>query len=902
MRGRACFAVLIFTILLIPNLAQASPSSQIGVFRPGTGQWFIDYESNLAWDGCETDQCFSKFGAPGDQPVCGDWTGSGAVRIGTYRPNTGQWFFDLDGGGAWDGCQSDRCFSQFGISGDLAVAGDIDNDGIDEIGVYRPTTGKWYFDVNGNGLWEGCTTDRCWGPFGLSGDLPVLGDWTGTGFFRIGVFRPSSGQWYQDLNGDGLWSGCGSDGCYGPFGLPQDRPIAGDWNGTGASKSGVYRPDKGLWYIDLNGNYKWDGCALDACGQFGTSKDLPVAGNWVLISPPDSGNHLSLNGEDGVVVHQAGINPSASSLDLTTFTIEAWVYPTANRDMLIAADSAYYLMIRQQVSDQPLRVEFAVLTYTGFPAFRSFVGNLRPLQLNQWNHVVGMVNNSTAQLWVGVNGELSNPQLFSGGVDTRPTQTFSLGNSYPKVLGDFPFIGRIDEVRLSSVVRYNKNFGMPYVFSPDAETVGLWHFDETAGSTTFMDSSGNDYLLSGLNGASTVVGSRDAVNTAPTAYAGPDKNYLTGITIYLDGSNSADLDGDALSFSWNLISKPVLSGASLNGANSEIASFMADVDGVYEFSLIVNDGLIDSETDVITITAITPGDPTAPLADTGQTTSYTTIFGEDSDYTYIPMSFTDNADGTVTDNVTGLLWQKGSVSNYNWFEATGTPDVVYNPGGAIDVCGSLSLGGVNNWRVPTKKELVAITNYGTYSPAIDTEYFPDTQNSLASGYWSATTYSGDYCWVWGGLDGRVLIADKTSKTSFNNVRCVSGVIHGQNFLENGDGTITDLGTGLTWQKEDDGVGRSWENAIVYCENLSFAGYEDWRMPDIKELQSITNESLNGPAIDSNYFKNTSSSIYWSSTTRAYTPTFTLGVDFNMGSIGSSSFTEKYDSNLVRCVR
>jgi hypothetical protein len=64
---------------------------------------------------------------------------------------------------------------------------------------------------------------------GIKGDRPVVGDWIGDGRARIGVFRPSQGAWFLDRSGDGIWSGCAADACHGPFGLPGDVPIVGRW-------------------------------------------------------------------------------------------------------------------------------------------------------------------------------------------------------------------------------------------------------------------------------------------------------------------------------------------------------------------------------------------------------------------------------------------------------------------------------------------------------------------------------------------------------------------------------------------------------------------------------------------------------------------------------------------------
>ncbi|MBU0483642.1 MAG: DUF1566 domain-containing protein [Proteobacteria bacterium] len=125
------------------------------------------------------------------------------------------------------------------------------------------------------------------------------------------------------------------------------------------------------------------------------------------------------------------------------------------------------------------------------------------------------------------------------------------------------------------------------------------------------------------------------------------------------------------------------------------------------------------------------------LPDTGQTGDYTATFGEDSDYTINPPSYTDHGNGTVTDNVTGLMWQQGNDAvAHNWYQANGVAEATSNPGGATDVCGNLTLAGYTNWRLPSKKELVSILDLDVYNPAINAVVFPGTE---LSSYWSSTS-------------------------------------------------------------------------------------------------------------------------------------------------------------------
>jgi len=128
----------------------------------------------------------------------------------------------------------------------------------------------------------------------------------------------------------------------------------------------------------------------------------------------------------------------------------------------------------------------------------------------------------------------------------------------------------------------------------------------------------------------------------------------------------------------------------------------------------------------------------------------------------------------------------------------------------------------------------------------------------------------------------------------------SGAAWAGNFTDNQNGTVTDNVTGLMWQQQDDGTTRLWDAAISYCEGLSLAGHENWRLPNIKELESITDDSLDIPAIDTTAFPSTVASDYWSSTTHAFNSNFAWFVGFGIGYVG---YLDKNNNTLyARCVR
>jgi hypothetical protein len=205
-------------------------------------------------------------------------------------------------------------------------------------------------------------------------------------------------------------------------------------------------------------------------------------------------------------------------------------------------------------------------------------------------------------------------------------------------------------------------------------------------------------------------------------------------------------------------------------------------------------------------------------------------YGQDFQFTSNPMSFTNNGDGTITDNVTKLMWQMTpDATSYNWYEATGTYDTIANQN-TTDVCGNLTLGGYTDWRLPEKRELLSIVDFGAANPALDTTYFPDTSTY---DYWTNTSYNSTDAWYVQFADGAMTTAGKSLG---KHVQCVRGASWGNSvFVDNGDGTVTDTVSGLMWQQAAMATPYTWEAKLNACTNLNLAGYTDWRLPDIKEL-------------------------------------------------------------------
>lgn len=264
----------------------SSPATKIGVWRPGTRRFLLDSSENDRWDGTAGgDTLTSAFGLETDLPLGGDWNGDGIAEVGVWRPSTRRFLLDGNGNDKWEGVAGgDTLTPAFGLETDLPVIGDWDGDGTDDVGVWRPSTRRFMLDGNGNGRWDGAAGgDILTSAFGVENDLPVTGDWDGDGIDDVGVWRPSTRQFMLDGNSNGKWDGtAGGDTLTSPFGQETDLPVTGDWNDDGTDGVGVWRPDTRRFMLDSNRNNKWDGTAGGdtLTAAFGLTTDKPVVGNW----------------------------------------------------------------------------------------------------------------------------------------------------------------------------------------------------------------------------------------------------------------------------------------------------------------------------------------------------------------------------------------------------------------------------------------------------------------------------------------------------------------------------------------------------------------------------------------------------------------------------------------------
>ena len=281
------------------------------------------------------------------------------------------------------------------------------------------------------------------------------------------------------------------------------------------------------------------------------------------------------------------------------------------------------------------------------------------------------------------------------------------------------------------------------------------------------------------------------------------------------------------------------------------------------------------------------------LPDTGQNISYTTTFGEDNDYTINAPFFKNNGNGTVTDTITGLMWQK----------TDGGEMTIEN---AVIYCDSLTLGGYTNWRLPDAHESFSILNHQNNGPALNTTVFTKT---LAEYWWTSDKQANDVTKIWvtnagGGIGNHpkseTVSAGGTKKIHVRAVRDVTTPTVIQNRLtKNGDGTVTDNLTGLIWEQIPNPNSNTWEQALIYAENLSLAGKTDWRLPNIKELQSLSDYKLGSPSIDQLIFTGILTNKYWSSTSL---PNLTSKAWYLSTQFGITTYDDKTNTNYFICVR
>lgn len=262
------------------------------------------------------------------------------------------------------------------------------------------------------------------------------------------------------------------------------------------------------------------------------------------------------------------------------------------------------------------------------------------------------------------------------------------------------------------------------------------------------------------------------------------------------------------------------------------------------------------------------------------------FFGQDYFYHSVgmckPRDF-EFVKSVTRDNLTGLFWQKDLPTTYEGCTKSEGRDCTYEE--AASYCDNLVIEDNEDWRLPTVEELLTIVDFGKVAPALDSTFFPNTEVDINFNYWTSSTYSPtpslrlavDF------RSGSVSTMDPSNSFTSGLVRCVSGEPYRPDLelVSETSDVVIDLNTNLVWAKTASG-NVIWRNALDFCNTLVFAGHSDWRLPNINELKTLFSSDFENPSSYLGLPENTSSNIFWSSTTYTGSVDMAWLVDFKLG--------------------
>lgn len=251
--------------------------TDISVFRPATGQWFVAGTLGPSYN-------VHQFGTAEDIPAPGDYDGDGKTDLMVFRPSNSTWYLRAKGV---------FIVRPYGEGGDVPAAADYDGDGRTDIAVFRPSTGTWYI------AYSDSLNSFLQVPFGQDGDRPAAADYDGDGKADIAVWRAANATWYVQASTGGFFPT--------QFGVSTDVPAQGDYDGDGKADRAVFRPDTGTWYLLLTASGMY-------VQQFGVDGDQPVTGDYdgdgrydISVFRPSNGTWYMSQSQGGYVVRQFGV-------------------------------------------------------------------------------------------------------------------------------------------------------------------------------------------------------------------------------------------------------------------------------------------------------------------------------------------------------------------------------------------------------------------------------------------------------------------------------------------------------------------------------------------------------------------------------------------------------------------
>jgi len=361
--------------------------------------------------------------------------------------------------------------------------------------------------------------------------------------------------------------------------------------------------------------------------------------------------------------------------------------------------------------------------------------------------------------------------------------------------------------------------------------------------------------------------------------------------------NHANLQWGVQAYGWNVASGDAVTRGGYNGAFTNPDN---NTGAPINFSVITFTSLAGDSQSNADFVAYSGAHPLVRLAATGQTVSYAA--GDDAALAQgVPWPgtrFNDNGDGTVTDQLTGLVWLKNAAcfAPASWANAVADANQL-----ASGQCGLTDGSAAGQWRLPNLIELESLIDAAASAPAVSGPFANVPATASGSVYWTSTPYwSGEgaatgSAWAIRLSDGRYINGNDANgnnlmASALNGIWAVKGTsgaavtlaatgsiepfaprddgslamgaaLPQSRMIDNGDGTITDTVTGLIWLKQADCIHDTWTGALADVGQLANGqcGLRDgstpgqWRMPNRREMQSLQDRGQNNHAL---YFNET----------------------------------------------